>query len=230
MPPEFGLPFPEQAKVVPQPRKARQHLGVVAAEAHHLAEALVERADRAVAERAVLDHEERHAPRGDAGHRPDRAEVVVGREFDAAARGELLGRGEVARPALEHDRAADRAFQRAAHPRPLDRRTAWSSRRPAVELRNELAGAAYVREHRLGGEDLLHRDPVRFVNARTQSCKCSEQARVAARGRGPVHLNHAAPFAARSRREPGEADVDDANRAVQQARDGIGHGARKRRV
>src|ERR1043166_9882041 len=91
----------------PQPRKARQHLGVIAAEAHHLAEALVERADGAVAERAVLDHEERHAPRGDARHRSDRAEVVVGREFDAAARGELLRRGEVARPARSEEHTSE---------------------------------------------------------------------------------------------------------------------------
>ena len=45
----------QRAELVAQPGEARQHLGVVAAEAHHFAEALVEGAHRAVAERAVLD-------------------------------------------------------------------------------------------------------------------------------------------------------------------------------
>ena len=51
---------------VAQPGEPRQHLGIVAAEAHHLAEALVDGAVGAVAERAVLDHQQRLADRGHA--------------------------------------------------------------------------------------------------------------------------------------------------------------------
>jgi hypothetical protein len=96
-------------EIVAQPGKARQHLGVVTAKAHHLAEAFVDGAERAIAVGAVLDHEERHAARGDSGHRADRAEVMVRGELDAARRRKRLGRAEVCGPALEHERAADRA-------------------------------------------------------------------------------------------------------------------------
>ena len=53
---------------------------VVGAEAEHLAEALVERRERAVAGSGVLDDDDRHRRREDAGHRADRAVVVARRE------------------------------------------------------------------------------------------------------------------------------------------------------
>src|SRR5687768_8511489 len=98
----------DRSKFVSKPSKAAKHLGVVAAEAHHLAEAFVDGAEGAVAEFAVLDHEQRHAARGDAGHRPDRAEMMVRRELHATRSGERLGGGEVGRPAFEYDRTAHR--------------------------------------------------------------------------------------------------------------------------
>ena len=49
-----------RAQHVAQPGQALQHLGVVAAEAHDLAEALVDGAVGAVAECAVLHHHHRH--------------------------------------------------------------------------------------------------------------------------------------------------------------------------
>ena len=65
------------------PLQPLDHFGVVAAEAHHLAEPFVDGAEGArisfPGEFAVLDHEERHAARGDAGHRPHRAEMMVRR-------------------------------------------------------------------------------------------------------------------------------------------------------
>ena len=77
---------------VADPAQAVEHLGVVAAEPHHLAEALVDRAIGAIAERLVLDHHQRLALRGQAGHRADRAKMVVGVEREGA------GGGVLARP------------------------------------------------------------------------------------------------------------------------------------
>ena len=76
-----------RAQHLAQPREAGQHLGVVAAEAHDLAEALVDRAVGAVAECAVLHDQHGLAQRGHAGHRPDRVVVVVGLEPECAGLG-----------------------------------------------------------------------------------------------------------------------------------------------
>ena len=67
------------------------HLVAVGAVAQHLAEALVERGEGAVAEGRVLDDPDRHRGGDDAGHRADGRVVVAGRERDRARGGQPLG-------------------------------------------------------------------------------------------------------------------------------------------
>src|SRR4029078_9153664 len=97
---------------VAQPPQPVDDARVGAAGAHDLAETLVDRAVRAIAERAVLDDEYGHRARDNARHRTDAAGFVVRAERDRAGRRER-GRGvEIARPAFVDDRAGDRALQR----------------------------------------------------------------------------------------------------------------------
>src|SRR5438874_5903057 len=147
----------ERRKLVAQPREPREHLGVVAAEAHHLAQAFVNGAERAVPLAAVLDDQQRLAARGDPGHRPHAAMVMVRREAHAAALGELLGLGELRCPALVDDRTAYRAAQRSAHARPRERRAGVQDEPLALERWNELARAPYTDEPGIGGEDARER-------------------------------------------------------------------------
>ena len=151
---------------VAQPGQARQHLGVVAAEAHDLAQALVDGAVGAIAEGAVLDHQDGLAARGHAGHRPDGVVAVIGLEPERAAGRLGLGIGQVPRPALEHRNAGDGAAQRPAHALPADRRPRMQDVALA-EPPNRLARRHHVDEHRIarehapqrlgiGGVDLLH--------------------------------------------------------------------------
>ena len=154
---------------VAQPGQPRQHLGIVAAEAHDLAQALVDGAIGAIAEGAVLDHQHGLTARGHAGHRPDGVVAVIGLEPERAAG--RLGRGilQVLRPALEHGDAGDGAAQRPAHALPADRRPRMQDVvRP--EPLDRLAGRHHVDEHRIAREhapqrlgigcvDLLHAGP-----------------------------------------------------------------------
>ena len=153
---------------VAQPGQARQHLGVVAAEAHHLAEALVDGAVGAVAERAVLHHQQRLADRGHARHRPDGAVMMVGLEAERAARRHSPRLLEVLRPALEHGDAAHRPAHRAAHALPFDRRPRMQDVLRA-ETGDRLPGRHDIDQHRIAGKhpperlgigslDCLHED------------------------------------------------------------------------
>src|SRR5690606_22900101 len=98
------------------PAQALDHFGIVAAEAHDVAHALVDRAVGAIAGGAVLDHEQRHAAGGDPGHRAYGIEMMVGLEFDLARRDLPFGVLKRLSPAFEHHRAACRPPHRAAHP------------------------------------------------------------------------------------------------------------------
>ena len=140
-----------RAQGIGQPAQAVQHLGVVAAEAHDLAQPLVESAVSAVSERPVLDHHHRHAPGGDAGHRADRVEVVVGVEGDAAGRGQAHRGFQVGGPALEDGGPGDGALQRAAHALPVNGR-AGVQHHAVLEAGDRVCGGKHVDEHGLGGE------------------------------------------------------------------------------
>ena len=63
---------------VADPAQASEYLGIIAAEPHDLAEALVERAVRSISEAPILHHEQRLALGRHASHRPDRAVAVIG--------------------------------------------------------------------------------------------------------------------------------------------------------
>ena len=82
---------------------------------------------------------------------------MIGREAHATTLGKALGRGEIVRPALEHDRAAHRAAQRPAHALPRDGRAGVQDQALGVELGDEFARAAHADEHRIGGEDAAQR-------------------------------------------------------------------------
>jgi hypothetical protein len=138
------------------PAQAVEHLGIVAAEPHHLAEALVDRAVGAIAERLVLDHHQRLAFRGEAGHRADRAKMVVGVEREGAGGGALAGSVEIAGPAFEHRDPHHGPAHRAAHPLPIDRRSGMQDH-AVGEIRNRLGGRHDIDQHRLTGENAAQR-------------------------------------------------------------------------
>jgi hypothetical protein len=136
------------------PAQASQHLAVIAAEAHHLAEALVEGRVGAVAEGSILDHHHRHGTGDQPGHRADGVEVVIGPERQAPRGGEGSGLFEVRRPALEDGGAGNGAPQGTAHPVPANGRPGVQDR-TVLETLDHLARRAHVDQHRLGTEDAL---------------------------------------------------------------------------
>ena len=105
------------------PAQPLEHLGSVGAVAQHLAETLVERAERTPTGAGVLQHPHPHRRGDHAGHRPDGAAVVAGLERDRGARLEerdgVLG---VVDQPLEGGAAHQRAAQRAGRAVPADRR------------------------------------------------------------------------------------------------------------
>ena len=140
------------------PAQAVEHLGIVAAEPHHLAEALVDRAIGAVTERLVLDHHERLACGRQAGHRTDRTEVVIGVEREGAGGGALRRIIEILRPAFEYGNAHDGAAHGAAHPIPADRRSGMKDH-AVRQIRNGLRCRNDIDQNRITGEN----PPQRFL-------------------------------------------------------------------
>ena len=200
--------------------KPRPHLGVVAAEAHHLAEPLVEGAVRPIPERPVLDHHHRHAAGDDAGHRTHRVVVVVGREIDAARRRERLGLVEVARPSFEHRRPGHRSAHRAAHPAPFD---GWTGvqEQAVTHAGDDLFRGEHVDENGVAAEHPVHRLAVRGVDPLPGGGSGLETIREreglrARGGRRPFDLRHLHPGAAQVGRELLEPDVHDPDRPGQQ--------------
>jgi hypothetical protein len=135
-------------------------------------------------------------------------EVMVGGEVDGSRGGELFRGRQVGGPAFEHEGATNRAAQRPAHALPSDGRPGVQHQATGFELRNQVAGAAYVSEHRLRRKDPPQRLAVpRFdLFIKTKS------------GWLPVHLDNGGAIGGEVAGEPFETDVDDAD------------GARKQRV
>ena len=199
------------------PAQACQHLAVVAAEAHHLAEALVEGRVGAVAEGSILDHHHRHGTCDQPGHRTDGAEVVIGPERQGSRSGKGGGLFEVRCPTLEDGGAGDGAAQWAAHPVPANGRPGMQHH-AVLEAPDRLARRAHVDQHRLRTEDALQGlgvrplDEIEGVQRRQQAA----QTLVAPGRRRPVHLDH---WHALRREVLGEAlkpDVDHRERRAQQ--------------
>ncbi len=110
---------PKRAAHPPQPLQDRR---VVGAEPQHLAQALVERREGAVATLVVFNDHHWHRGRQKAGHRSDRAKVMARREshrVGARQRGRLV---RVRRPALEQHRPNRSPAHRSTHVGPVDRR------------------------------------------------------------------------------------------------------------
>ena len=169
----------ERSEFVPQPGEAREHLGVVAAEAHHLAEPFVDRAGGPVAEFAVLHHEQRHAARGDAGHRPDRAEMMVGRELDRAARRRASRppRGRRPNPRTRSPRTPRRASGRTcAAIRSAARRAGAGARRRAAGSARRRGAPRRAPDPQPGCGAAPRRSPVRFFHQRQTSAATSRPA------------------------------------------------------
>ena len=203
----------QRAEHVAQPGETIEHLGVVAAEAHDLAEAFVDRAIGAIAELAVLDDHHRHRARGHAGHRTDRAEMMVGLELDAAARRERRRLFEIFRPALEHDRAADRALHRAAHALPFDRRPGMQHQ-PLFQLRNDGFRRHDIDENRIAFQHAANRfaigriDAIGFFARQIQPRDDIGELRITARRRRPAYLRDRNAETFERMRETLQADID----------------------
>ena len=139
-----------------QPAQAGEHLVVARAKAQHLAQALIERAVRAVAEGLVLHDPHGHGGRDHARHRADGAVHVARVEFDLAGGGQLLGLLEVLGQPLVDQAAHDGALLRAAHALPRDRRAGVQDGL-FVHAGDDLARDAQPHERRLRGEDAAQR-------------------------------------------------------------------------
>ncbi|MPM92798.1 hypothetical protein SDC9_139934 [bioreactor metagenome] len=175
------------------PAQAGQHFFVAGAKAEHLAEAFVDRAVRAVAERLVFENPDRHAVGNDASHRAYRAVHVAGVEFDCAARGELFCFRKIFGEAFVNQAAHDRAALRTAHAFPGHRR-ACVQNRCFCHTGNLFARDAETDDGRLRGEDATERfliggfDLCRELR-RFQLAQVRAGRFVAARNGLPVHVN-----------------------------------------
>src|ERR1044072_6984268 len=145
------------------PAQAVEHLSIFAAEPHHLAEALVDRAIGAVTECLVLDHHQRLACRRQAGHRTDRTEVVIGMERDGAGGGVLGRLIEVLRPAFAYGNSHDGATHRAAHPVPTNRRPGMKDH-AVGQIRNGFRCRNDIDQNRIAGANAPHRFMVGLVD------------------------------------------------------------------
>ena len=134
---------------VAHPGQALEHLGPVGAVAQHLPGALVERAPRRAPGRLVAGEQDRHAAGDHAGHRPDAAGVVVGRQRQLAVVDEQQRLERVAGQALEVDGGAERRAHRRAHPRRLDRRAGVREAARGV-VRADRRGRDHVDQERAG--------------------------------------------------------------------------------
>ena len=163
--------------------------------------------------------------RGDAGHRADRAVMVVGLEVRTRRPPPCAaGVVEIRRPALEHDRAGDRAAHRSAHALPADRRAGVQHdalRRvfqpsPASPRRPAPRRPAPDRRRACGAG--LPRSPSRCF----ASCRAS-QARTRPRHRRPTAAAASPPARRHAARgevvgESSQADVDHAGHAGEERR------------
>ncbi len=216
----------QRPEVVAQPGEAREHLGVVGAEAHHLAQALVDHAVGPVAESAVLADQHRHRARRNAGHRPHRPVAVVGMEADGARGGQRRGRGEIRRPALEDEGARHCAAHRAAHAPPLDGRTGVQDH-ALLQLGHRLAGRQHANQHRIRGQHALQAFRVGPRDARLVAAQPGDEL-PGARAAGRVFPARRAPVDVRDRdaarrqvgREAAQADIDNTRSAREEARPG----------
>ena len=181
-------------------RQALEHLGVVGAVAQHLAEPLVERAERAVAVRGVLDDAHRHRRAHDAGHRPDRAALVARAELELAGGGHALGVLVVARRAPRRRR------------RRRSRRAAGRTCRPT---RSAARRAAACGRSMPGSRSRATPTPT------SSGCAASSRATASSLARAIAAASSGQPRAARRRRLGGRAPVD--------ALDAARPGARARR-
>ncbi len=134
------------------PTQPVEHLGIVAAEPHDLAEPLIDRAIGSISESLVLDHQERLTCGRQAGHRADRAMVMVGMKRECTGSGFCRGVVEILGPPLEHRDAHDGAAHGAAHPLPSDRRSGMQDH-AIRELRNGLRCRNDIDQDRLAGDD-----------------------------------------------------------------------------
>ena len=211
---------------VADPAQAVEHLGVIAAEAHHLAEALVDRAIGAVPERLVLDHQQRLAFGGHAGHRADGAEMVVGMEREGA--GGRLGFGfvEGRSPALEHRNAGHRAPHGAAHALPSDRRAGMQDHAIRRDREWPARRRHHVDEDRVAGEDALERflvglfDLFHGLLSPPELAPGDQQVRIAAGGRAPLHVHDLAPWPARSMAKSSSPTLTTRGGAASRSREG----------
>ena len=131
----------QRAENVAQPAQPGEHVGPVGAVAEHLAEPLVERAERTPAAGGVLEDPQPHRRRDHPGHRPDRGAVVARLERDRRCRPRTAPRRPRGRRRAPPARRPPSARPAAARtPGPLDRRAgvqelpllrARAARRPA---------------------------------------------------------------------------------------------------
>ncbi len=204
---------------VAQPRQTPEHAGIVAAEAHDPAQALVEGGIGAIGKGAVLHHQDRHGARGDAGHGPHRPEVVIGFEPHAACRRQFRRRRQIAGPAFEDDGTGNGALHRAAHAGPGDRWAGVQNGFAVAQRRNGRSRRHDVDQHRLGRQHARH-----GLSVRRRDCRIPEQPgehpcklAIPTRRRPPVDVAHRHARGGEVGGELGQADIDDAERLAQQA-------------
>ena len=200
---------------VADPGQAVEHLVVVGAVPQHLAEALVERAERAVAVRRVLDHAHRHRRADDARHRPDRAALVARPELELAVGGASRGVLAVARQTLVDGGADHGPAQRAGHVGPVDRRPGVQDRALA-HPRQQVAGDADAGEQRLRVVEPLHRLVVRARDRRRLEREPRQRVRGARLGRAPFDALDGHALALELVGEQVDAGVRDRERAPEQ--------------
>ena len=132
------------------------------------------------------------------------------REPHVTRRRDLLRAYQVRRPALEHDRARDRAAHRATHMLPLDRGPGMEQQPAFGQGGYRLARGDDVEQHGLRRQHQLDRGRVGLLDPLVvhEPREPHRRVRVAQRGRTPVERDHRNPGGGDRLREAGEPDVD----------------------
>src|SRR5690606_28030860 len=168
---------------------------IIAAEAHNLAEAFVDRAVSAISEADIFNDKDRHRHGCHAGHWPYAPEMVVRMKFDLSGRCHLFSRSQIARPSFEYDGSRNGAAHWAAHPVP---RNWWTSVQdhPLLQACDRFARRYNVEELGLAFENALYGlsvgvfDQINRALLTSEFRKKSSHLWITACRRRPVDMNH----------------------------------------
>ena len=145
----------QRSQLVTQPGKPCQYFSIVATKTHDFSQAFIDHAQRTVAMGFVFNHQQWHAARRAACHRPDRAKMVVGGKLHASRSGHGFCRHQVSSPAFKYDGSTDCTTQGATHVSPFQWRAGMQDQAVLSKFRYQLTCRTHIGQNRLCRKDGL---------------------------------------------------------------------------